>query len=58
MNREFPGIQAVISKGKGITDKIANIYCITEKARQLKKKKSTSASLTILKPLIVWITTN
>ena len=29
-----------------------------EKGRELKKKKTTSASLTMLKPLTMWITTN
>ena len=36
-------------------DQIANICWIIEKVRELKKK---SASLTLLKPLTVWITTN
>ena len=35
---------------------MANIRWIKEKARELKKKKS--ASLTRLKPLTVWLTTN
>ena len=36
-----------------------NVCRITEKAREFqKKKKSTSASLIMLKPLTVWITTN
>ena len=37
-------------------DQIANIHWIIEKAREFQKKKSTS--LTTLKPLTVWITTN
>ena len=45
-------------KGRGTRDQSANIHWIIEKARELKKKKSTSASLTMLKALIVWITTN
>ena len=40
------------------TDQIANICWMIEKARKLKKTKSTSASLTMVKPLTVWITTN
>ena len=40
MNQEFSGVQAVISKVKGITGQIANIHCITEKVRQLQKKKN------------------
>ena len=35
---------------------IANILCIIEKVREFQKK--TSASLTMLKPLTVWITKN
>ena len=38
-------------------DQIANICWIIEKAREF-KNTSTSASLTTLKPLTVWITTN
>ena len=38
-------------------DQIANIHWVKEKAREL-KKTSTSASLAMLKPLVVWITTN
>ena len=57
MNWELPDIQAGFRKGRGTRDKIANIHCIMEKAREF-KKKSTSASLTMLKHLTVWITTN
>ena len=57
MNREFPDIQAGFTKGRGTRDQIANICWITEKAREF-QKTSTSASLSMLKPLIVWITTN
>ena len=39
-------------------DQIANIHWIIEKAREFQKKTSTSALLTTLKPLTVWITTN
>ena len=35
MNREISDIQARFRKGRGTRDKIANIYWITEKARQL-----------------------
>ena len=37
---------------------IANIHWIIEKARQFQKKTSTSALLTMSKPLTVWITAN
>ena len=39
-------------------DQIANIHWIIEKAREFQKKTSTSALLTMLKPLTVWSTTN
>ena len=45
-------------KKAGTWDQVANICWITEKARDFQKKPSTSASLTMLKPLTVWITTN
>ena len=54
MNRD---VQAGFRKGRGIRDQIANIRWIIEKAREF-QKISTSASLTTLKPLTVWITTN
>ena len=45
-------------KARGTRDQIASIYCIIEKARWFQGKTSTSASLAMLKPLTVWITTN
>ena len=57
MNRKLPDVQAGLRKGRGTRDQIANIHWVTEKAREL-KKKSTSASLTMLRPLTVWITAN
>ena len=59
MNQEVPDVQAGFRKGRGTRDQIVNICWIIEKAREFQKKKSsTSASLTTLKPLTVWITTN
>ena len=59
VNQELPYVQAVFRKGRGTRDQIVNICWITEKARELKKKKkSTSASLIMPKPLTVWITIN
>ena len=52
VNRELPDAQAGFRKGGGTRDQIANICWITEKAREL-RKTSTSASLTMLKPLTV-----
>ena len=60
MNHEFPDIQAGFRKGRRTKDQIANIHWIIEKARyfQKKKKKSTSALLTMPKQLTVWIVEN
>ena len=57
MNQELPDVHTGFRKGRGTRDQIANIHWIIEKAREF-RKTSTSASLTMLKPLTVWITTN
>ena len=57
MNWELPYIQAGFRKGRGNRDQIANIHWIIEKASEF-QKNITSASLTMLKPLTIWITTN
>ena len=57
MNREPPNVQAGFRKGRGTRDQIANIHWIIEK-QESSRKISTSALLTTLKPLSVWITTN
>ena len=57
MNCELPDAQATFQRGRGTRDQIANICWIMEKAREF-HKKSTSASLTMLKPLTMRITTN
>ena len=57
MNLEVPNVQAGFRTGKGIRDQIANIHWIIKKARQF-QKTSTSALLTMPKPLTVWITIN
>ena len=49
LKQELPDVQAGCRKGRGTRDQIANICWITRK---------TSASLTTLKHLTVWITTN
>ena len=56
MNQEFPDIQDGFRKGRVTREQIANICWIIEKAREFQKKTSTSALLTMLKPLTVWIT--
>ena len=55
LNSELQEVQAGFKKGRGTRDEIDNICCIREKN---KRKTSTSASLTILKPLTMWVTTN
>ena len=49
--------QAGFRKGRETRDQIANIRWIMEKAREF-QKTSNSASLTMLKPLTEWITTD
>ena len=58
MNRELPDIQTGFRKGRETRDQTANICWIIEKAREFQEKKSTSVSLTMLKPLTVWILAN
>ena len=58
VNCELPDVQAGFRKGRGTRDQIANIRWIIKKAREFQKKTSTSALLTMPKPLTVWITIN
>ena len=51
VNHELPDVQSGFRKSRGTRDQIANIHSIIEKARKFQKKTSTSASLTMLKPL-------
>ena len=57
LNCELPNVQDGFTKGRGTRDQIANICWIIEKAREC-QKTSTSALLTMRKPLTVWITIN
>ena len=57
VNRELPDVQACFRKGRGTRDQIANICRVIEKQGS-SRKSSTSASLTMLKTLTVWITKN
>ena len=57
VNGENPDVQAGFRKGRGTREQTDNIHWIIEKAREF-QKTSTSASLTTLKPLTVWLTTN
>ena len=42
VNHELPDVQAGFRKGRGIRDQIANIHCITGKAREFQKNKQTN----------------
>ena len=50
MNHELPDVQADFRKGRGTRDQIW-------KKQETSRKTSTSALLTMTKPLTVWITT-
>ena len=58
VNYELPDIQAGFIKARGTRDQITNIYCIIKKKKESFRKSSTSALLTMPKPLTVWITIN
>ena len=55
VNQELPDVQVGFSKGRGTRDQMANIHWIIKK-QENSRKTSTSASLTMLKLLTVWIT--
>ena len=57
VNQELPDVQAGFRQGRGPRDQIANIHWIIKK-QESSRKTSTSAFLTMPKPLTVWITTN
>ena len=57
VNRELPGVQADVRKGRGTRDQIANIPQIIEK-QESPRKTSISALLTVPKPLTARITIN
>ena len=57
VNRELPDVQAGFRNGRGTRDQIANTRWIMEEAREFQKNVY-FCSLTTLKPLTVWITTN
>ena len=58
MNWKLSDVQTGFRKDRGTRGQIANMCWILEKAREFQKKTSTSALLTMPKPLTVWITTN
>ena len=53
MNHELSDVEAGFRKGRGTRDQIDNIHWINEKSGEYRK-----TSLSKLKPLTVWITTN
>ena len=57
VNHELPDVQAGFRKGRGTRDQIANIRWIIKEAKS-SRKTSSSALLTMPKPLTMWITTN
>ena len=57
INHELPDAQGGFRKGRGTRDQIANICWIIKK-QDNSRKTSTSALLTMPKPLTMWITTN
>ena len=54
---ELPDVQAGFRRGEEARDQVTNILWIIKKPREF-QKTSTSALLTMSKPLTVWITTN
>ena len=57
MNQELPDVQAGFRKGRGTRDQIQQPLD-RRKSKGIPEKTSISASLTMLKPLTMWITTN
>ena len=57
MDWELPDVQAEFRKGRETKEQIANIYWII-RMQENSRKTFASASLTMLKPLTMWITTN
>ena len=55
-NQELPDVQAGFQRGRGTRVQIVTICWTMEKTRD-SRKASTSASLTMLKPLTIWSTT-
>ena len=57
LNQELPDVQAGFRKGRGTEIKLPTSIGSLEK-QETSRKTSTSALLTMPKPLIVWTTTN
>ena len=58
VNHELPDVQAGFRKGRGTRDQTGNIHVGSLKKQESSRKTSTSALLSMPKPLTVWITTN
>ena len=58
IDQEQSDVQAALRKGRETRDPIANISWFIEKAREIQKKTSTNALLTMPKHLPGWITSN
>ena len=57
VNRELPDVQVGVRKGRGTRDQIPT-SAGSSKKQESSRKTSTSALLTMPKPLTMWITTN
>ena len=58
VNCELPDVQAGFRKGRGTRDQIANIHAGSWKNREFQKNIYFYFTLTMPKPLTVWITIN
>ena len=58
LNHELPNVQTGLRKGRETRDYILPTSAGSSKKQENFRKTSTSALLTMPKPLIVWITTN
>ena len=57
MNRELLDVQAGFRKGRGTRDQLPTSVQ-SQKKQDNSRKTPTSASLTVVKPLTVWVTAN
>ena len=58
LNCELPDVEAGFRKGRGTRDQITTIHGTIKKKQENSRKISTTALLTMLKPLTMWIETN
>ena len=58
MNQELPDVQAGFGKGRGTRYQTANVPLNHRKRKRFPEITSTSALLTTLNPVTVWITAN